>query len=61
MKVYVLYEDYHHYVDGSWRTMVDIYFKEEDAEMEALIRNDKDGYNDQNQGLSFTVEEKEIK
>lgn len=61
MKVYVLNEEYWHYVDGSWTTMVDIYHNKEDADAEAQIRNDRDGGSDENYGTSFTVEEKELK
>lgn len=61
MKVYVLSEEYSHYVDGQWSTLIDIYTKKEDADAEAVILNERDGYGTEYRSKSFVVEEKELK
>ena len=61
MIVYVLSEEYHHYVDGSWSTLIDIYQVKDDADNEAIARNESEGYSREDSGRYFSVEEKELK
>lgn len=60
-KVYIVFEDYWHDIDGGIKTMVEIYSDVREAESAAQRFNDADGYQGEYFARTYVVEEHEVK